>query len=478
MSTDSKKNAIGFGCLIVFLLPFLLIGLGSLGKAIVTYIGNPVFTEEVIALFGVGGMFSLVGGAFVLLAIVGRKKLAEATRQKELYPDTPWTWQQDWAEGRIKSTTPITIFIFWLFGILFGGAGILILFRMGEITEESPMGYVFLLFPLIGLGMIIAAIYATLRWFKYGRVYCDLVTNPGVIGGWFQGIVWAKIDMAPGDILEAQLSCYHCYTSGSGDNRTTHRDVQWQESVLIAQERMMIETDGTLAMPIKVHIPRTCTPTTPGSPSDRIEWELSAKADVMGIDFSALFIVPVFVTDASSATPPDPLEAEATGLTPKPYTPSILITELAEGIELYAPPRRNPAMLLTITMFSFVWTIIFLGMTFFGSGIPILFPLVFGLFDLLILYAMAWMWLGKARIRIEHGSVYLSTAMGPIRSNHTFTVDEISDVDSRINMRSGNTPYYSISLSTPTGIKNTVGGIRNKNEVDDLVKRLKVALGG
>ena len=59
----------------------------------------------------------------------------------------------------------------------------------------------------------------------------------------------------------------------------------------ISQERMMIQPNGVLAIPIKVYVPRDCTPTTPGASSDRMEWELSAKADVAGIDFAANFII-------------------------------------------------------------------------------------------------------------------------------------------------------------------------------------------
>lgn len=463
--------------MLLFIAPFLIMGLGAFCSGIIDYIKNPVFTEDIIARLGVGGIFTLVASCFIAVIFYGKRKLAKVGRLKELHPDSPWLWNEAWSEGRVKSSTPMSIFIFWLFGLAFGGAGIGILFKLDEITSESPMGYLALLFPLVGFAMLCSAIYATLRWFKYGRVYCDLVTNPGVIGGWNQHIIWAKIKMAPSETVEAQLTCYHCYTSGSGDNRNHHRDVKWQETISIPQERMMVEADGTLAIPIKIYVPRDCTPTTPESPSTRHEWELSAKADVAGIDFVANFIVPVFVTEDSTDESPGKSEEEEFRNATEPYIPTILITEGMDSLELYAPPRRGVAKLLSITIFSMIWTAIVFGMIFLTDDIPIIFPIVFGFFDILIVWMALWMWFGKARVRIEFGAVHISKTVLGFGSRKTVEAKDISDVDAHINMQSGNVPYYVIRLHTSSGTKNTVGGIRNKDEAEDLVRRVKEAIG-
>ncbi len=477
MPSESTKNKTGFGCMMLFLLPFVVMGLGALIKGIRTYIENPVFTEDVIALLGVGGAFTLVGGFFMAGIMWSKGKVSEATKLKKQHPDSPWLWQKDWAEGRILSATPMLIFVFWLFGLTFGGAGALILFKLDEITKGGPIAYLTLLFPLVGLGMLCAAVYATLRWLKYGRVYCDLVTKPGVIGGWCQAILWAKISMAPDETVEAQLTCYHTYTTGSGDNSSPHHDIKWQEDMTITQDRMMTERDGTLAIPIKVYIPRDCTPTTPDAPSDRIEWKLSAKAEVAGIDFAADFIVPVFITEDSAETPPADTDAHEIGTRPaEPYSPTILVTEGMDSVELYAPPRRSISMLISITIFSIIWTAIVAGMIFGGSDIPLLFPIVFGFFNIIILWMALWMWFGKSLVRIEHGTVSIRKTILGIGSRKTIETNTITDVDMHINMQSGTVPYYTVRLHTPSGTKNTVGGIRNKDEAEYLVKRIEQAV--
>ena len=116
-------------------------------------------------------------------------------------------------------------------------------------------------------------------------------------------------------------------------------------------------------------------------------------------------------------------------------------------------------------------------MIFIDSDIPLLFPIVFGFFDILILWFAAWMWFGKARIRVEFDTIYLSKTILGIGSRSTLNTSEVTNIDEYITMQSGNIPYYTIRLHAPSGKKNTVGGIRNKDEAEDLVNRLKKSCG-
>jgi protein-S-isoprenylcysteine O-methyltransferase Ste14 len=87
MVKESTKTA--NGCVLLFLSVFVVAGLAALSKGIYTYSQHPEFTEEVIAMLGVGGMFTLIGGAFMAALLFGRKKVAEEDIQKEKHPDAP-----------------------------------------------------------------------------------------------------------------------------------------------------------------------------------------------------------------------------------------------------------------------------------------------------------------------------------------------------------------------------------------------------
>jgi len=112
--------------------------------------------------------------------------------------------------------------------------------------------------------------------------------------------------VAPGGAVETQLTCYYRYVTGSGKHRKTHRRVLWQENRTVAHGQFALEADGRVGIPVAFHVPHDCTPTTPGEPEDCIEWEVSATAEVPGIDFKVAFIVPLFMTEESSAEAPAP----------------------------------------------------------------------------------------------------------------------------------------------------------------------------
>lgn len=472
MSAKNVSQSASTGCAVLFLLPFLIAGLGALSKGIYDFSNDPRFTEDVLALFGVGTMFTLVGGGMLAGVIWAARKEKELDQKKAQHPDAPWLWRDDWAEGRVKPATPGGMFVYWLFGIVFSAVSVPIMFALDEILGKGPLGYAVFLFPLVGVCMLLAAVYATLRWFKYGQTWCDLVTNPGIVGGWFRAVIWAKVPLTPQDTVNVTLTCFHRYTSGTGKNRTTHRKVTWQETLQLGREHLATEADGMVAIPVRFYIPRSCTPSTPGWPTDRMEWELKAAAEVAGIDFVTDFIVPVFMTEDSSDVPPDESElASLPAVTPE-FRPSILVLEGVDSTEFHAPPRRNPGALLGFTLFAVIWTGIIAGMAYSGE-VPILFPVVFGLFDILILSATLWMWFGHARVRFEHGNATVSRKVLGIGPETTFPLSEVTGADMHITMQSGNTPYYTIRLHTTSGKKSTVGGIREKAEAKAIVRRIE-----
>lgn len=475
MPSTSTKNVASMGCAILFITPFLLGGLFALGSGLFTLYQTPQLTEEVLAMLGVGSVFTLVGGGMLVGMVIGSRKEREAERLQAEEPDAPWRWRTDWTAGRVKSSKPAEMFIYWFFGIVFSGVGSILLFNIEEITRKGPIGYAVLLFPFAGIWMVGAAIYVTMRWLKYGQSHCDLVTNPGVVGGWFRAVIWARLKEIPAEGVETQLTCYHHYVSGSGKNRSTHRKVQWQETLVITPEFLAREADGNVAIPVRVHVPFDVKPTTPGAPENRIEWELTAKAAMPGIDFAAAFPVPLFVTDESSEAIPSEAETESLKATKAPYHPSILVEEKVDGWEFYAPPRRSLSMTFSVTLFALIWTAIIVGMLYSGE-IPLLFPIFFGLFDILFLTAAFWLCFGKVRVTFRGDTVRVEKKALGLGSDVTLPLSSIQRIDGHITMQSGDVPYYTIRFHGNGRKRNTLGGIKNKEEVNDLIALMERCL--
>jgi len=107
--------------------------------------------------------------------------------------------------------------------------------------------------------------------------------------------------------------------------------------------------------------------------------------------------------------------------------------------------------------------------------VPIIFPIAFGGFGLLIAYFAVQMWLGTTRVIIG-SSLRLQSGLlggGKVRE---IGLSEIASITDRIGAQSGNgtgTPYYDIELNLTNGKKLTLGrSVRNSHEVEWLVREM------
>lgn len=471
---SKKSSAIGFGCFALFLAPFFFGGLWALSMGLRNLSQGTGFTEDTIAALGVGSVFLTVSAAFGVGGLYGFRKLKEENALKAQYPDEPWLWRKDWSEGRIASNAGIGLIVLWVFAAVFSGFSVMILTQLEKIYEEE--GWVVLivgLFPLVGLLMLCSAAYRTYAFKKFGNAHCELVTNPGVVGGWFKAAVRARVPISPGDTVTARLSCIHEYTTGSGTNKSTKRDTLWQEDREIGHEGIGVDREGLSAFPVIFAIPRSCRPVE-GDSGDRIVWKLQLECAVPGVDFDQSWEVPVFVT-ADSADTPSPAAAEwhATGASDKDFdrTSRIHITPLPDGMTLYAPPARAKKAAAMLTVFTLIWVGITIGMAVFG--VPMFFPIVFGFFGLLMVYGSLSLWFGAVRTIARSGEVQVKSTILGMGGTKTIPVKELAAVHLKIGMTSGDTSYYKVVLHTTDG-KNTAiaAAIRDKDEARWLQQKL------
>ena len=87
-----------------------------------------------------------------------------------------------------------------------------------------------LIFPLIGLALMVSGLRSRSRYRRIGetRFFCDPL--PGCVGGQVGGF----FDVTSGQFVgrpQMYICCVHTYTSGSSKNRTTHRDILFQDSM-------------------------------------------------------------------------------------------------------------------------------------------------------------------------------------------------------------------------------------------------------
>lgn len=460
-----------FICL--FALPFAGFGLLAFSRAISQLISGTGGTQLwMLALFGL--VFSGIGFGLMFAALFGSKILKRRQRLEAEHPAEPWLWREDWANGHIKSNTQSGMIGAWIFAALWNAVSMPLLFVLPREAAKKPIAYVGLLFPIIGVGLLIRAIRMTIAYLEFGKTYFELSPVPGVIGGELKGMIQARFPHSPEHGVLLRLSCVNRVTTGSGDNQSTSERIQWRSEQNLSSGQLYPGPAGT-SIPVHFRIPWDAPPSETRGPRDSIVWMLEALADVPGVDYHDIFEVPVFRTAQTPAQRPADALTTETVYAAKPSALSVKITQTAEGMEFYFPAARNKGFAFGVTFF----LLIFGTATFFlaRSSAPMIFPIVFGFFALLLVYICVQMWLGTTRFGIGNGTLLVQDGLlggGKVRK---FAFGELASISSTIRSQQGGgtgTPYYDIELSLKTGRKVTLAHtIKNKQEVDWLIEEIR-----
>jgi hypothetical protein len=279
-------------------------------------------------------------------------------------------------------------------------------------------------------------------------------------------------DLRPPEGFRVVLSCIRRETTGSGKNRSTTERLLWQD------ERRT--RGGAGGLPVAFAIPSDATPSDPGTSATRVLWRLDVTGDVPGVDYAAAFEVPVFRTSASDAPLTDTdRAAAAASMLPADYHPPagsrIQVGTTRRGTEIFFPAARNVGFAGGVTVFTAIWIgAIVLTLVF---RAPILFPIVFGLFGLLLVWMVLDAWLGVTRVTAGDGQVTVATGWLVPRRERRLRAAEIAGVTARIGSQQGTTPFYDISIETTAGKRVAAGrSVRDKREAEWLAAAITQAI--
>ena len=107
------------------------------------------------------------------------------------------------------------------------------------------------------------------------------------------------------------------------------------------------------------------------------------------------------------------------------------------------------------------------------SDAPLLFPIVFGLFNLLLFYAVATMWLGHSKIVVGPNTTRVTTGILFFTSTRSFPTESL-EVSVTTGMQAGNKLYYDLTVLPVNGKKIKVGTpIKDKREAEWLADVLR-----
>ena len=469
----------GVGCVILFLLPFAAVGAVTAVMAVQRAAARNWTEALFFALFGV--TFGGVGFGGITAALAGRRKLKEQAALEARHPESPWLWRADWASGRIVDSGRATMMTAWIlaaFWNLVSLPGAFFAVR-AAVQEGNHLALLALLFPLVGIGLLVWAVRSTLHYRKYGVSRLELSTVPGVVGRTLTGMVRAPARMQPDDGFQVTLSCVRRVTTGGEDNSTSE-SILWQE-----ERRVMGEPSRTAAamethIPVAYRLPADAQPCDDTDSNNRVLWRLRLSAVVPGVDYEAQFEVPVYRTSGSDR----PLSADEERITQDPLAGTgyqqpadsrIVVTSNRRGTEVLFPAARNPGAATSLSFLLLLW----LGCIAVQMHLraPLVFPIVTGILGVLIFIGVLDLWLQVSRVTADAGTLTWAVGYLSPGREHTLPGSEIADVIASIGMQAGTTVYYDVAVVRKNGKKIRVGrAVRDKREAEWLAGVIKKAI--
>jgi hypothetical protein len=490
--TQPSKGAAVF--LALFGLPFLGVGLLFVYTQLATG-RNPANGSMLIGVM-VGLVFAVIGGGLVYAAVGGYGRLKKQAAIEEANPTTPWRWRTDWANRRSESLNKNSAITYWVICILCNM--ILLPVVAGLVPRMTRIGdpreFILLGFSLVGIILLANAVRATIRHRRFGNTYFEFNSLPFSPGDHVSGRIHLKLETQAQHGIDLRLSCVRRVVTGSGNSRTTQEAILWQAEQNVPSGAVGPGPLGRM-IPVDFEIPPESLVTYHDNPSDQVLWLLHAQADIPGVDYKDDFELPVFRT-ASSADPARdsqspafsgsdafgfasaPGASDSTAVAQPAHT-KVIVSMQSGGTEFFFPAFRNPGRALGLLAFTLIWSAVVFGLS--RSHAPSFFFIVFGLFDLLLIYGVFHVTLGSSRITVANGEILSRGGVLGIGSTRRIPVSDVDSILPVVSMQqsgSSASALYAIRLRTKNDRKITLADeIDSRQEARWIVSQIETLAG-
>jgi hypothetical protein len=487
VTKPSKGAAVFF---IFFGLMFLVPGLLSL----FTFLANSRnhSTSGTMAAAAIALFISAIGAGFLFVAVAGYGRLKRQAAIEEANPASPWLWRTDWASRRAENQSKKTEITAWVICIFYN----LVMIPAAATAvpqlarHQDPRAFLVLGFGLIGVVLFVVALRSTLRRSRFGNTYFEFYSLPFSPGGRLAGSIHLKLDSNAAHGLDLRLSCVRKMITGSGNSRSTSETALWQTEQNVPYGAMGMDPLGR-TIPVDFAIPSDAYVTDHDNASDQVLWLLHAQADLPGIDYSEDFELPVFKTTFFREQTPADSSSETFGFAAgsssdsnaasvaAPAHPKVIISSEDGGTEFYFPAFRTPSRALFLLVFTAIWTVVVYFL--FRSSAPWFFPVVFGFFDVLLIFGVFHVVLGTSRIRVGNGELSSTTRVLGIGSTKRFSFPEIDAIVAVTSGQQGGNQgpsMYAIRLRTKDGRRITLADeIASRQEARWIVSQIETLTG-
>jgi len=443
----------------------------------------------------ISAIFALIGGGVIGIGIYGNRKLEQRAAVEASNPQSPWLWRKDWAASRAESKNRNSAFGLWAVAIFVNG----IVFTIAAsvvpplLRTSDPKAFFPLAFCVVGVILAGAAIRASIRRKRFGQTYFEFASLPFSPGRTLKGTIHLRFHTNARHGISLSLSCVRQVITGGGKNRSTLQSVLWQADKNVPQASLATGLMGDTVIPVEFTVPSDAYESNHDDLNDQVLWLLHAQADVPGVNYSDDFEVPVFrltpssgpateprpifLSDAQGATAPPAFQSDPSDVA-APQNPKVVVSAGMDGsTEFYFPAFRNPFQILVLIVFTAVWTAIVYFLA--RSKAPLFFTVVFGLFEIPLIYGLICATLVSFRIQAGNGRMVRRRALFGIGGAREFRFSDIAQILPVTKAQQPGTPAsYSLRLQMRNGEKATlVDMIDNRQEARWVAAQLEKLAG-
>ncbi|WP_197493166.1 DUF3592 domain-containing protein [Woeseia oceani] len=276
------------------------------GAPITVYVNPGNHSEAIIdrelrwGLLGFKSIFLFVfGGVGLGLLIYARRSRSSADTDALAESGTPWLQNNAWQTAEIRSGSKATMWVAVGFALFWNLISAPLPFLVYDeiLNNGNPAAWLGILFPLIGIGLLVFAGKRVAEWRRFGAAPLVLDPFPGSIGGHVGGTIDLKLPFNPDTTFELTLTCIESYISGSGKNRSRREKAEWQDSALAHSEP---GGRGTRVV-FRFDVPADLDPADARRNNDRYRlWRININAELPGADFDRDYDIPVYPTATRS----------------------------------------------------------------------------------------------------------------------------------------------------------------------------------
>jgi hypothetical protein len=462
----------------LLVLPFGLLGLAALVMFVHDLFGGIPRQRAITILSFVA---ACIGFVALIFGINAKKMALRTSGLKSSAPEIlekPWLKRKDWTTGRITSGARKSMVLLWIFVIFWLGfsAVLTLLVVPPELHKGNHAALIALIFPVIGVGVLVFAINTTLAWWRFGQSFFEMAAMPGALGSTLEGMIQVPARLQPEHGLHLRLSCLRRTTSGTGNSRSTTEKILWQDEKWLRSDLPQTDLNAT-GIPVYFKLPADQPESIPAQ-GDGIHWKLEASAKVRGPNYHATFEVPVFKVPDAPVPGDDPTAQYQMSLDEirQQIHSHVRVNDLAGGgKEFVFPAGRNPGFASGATAFLVIWTAVVVFL--FWKHAPFIFPLIFGAIDLLMAAFAFDLWFRRSRVVATPAQVQIETAWLAFKKQQTLKVSEVASIATDVGASAGHTAYYDLKIRTRDGRYVTAAkSLGSKPEADWLVRQLAAAV--